>query len=84
MLTFMGNPTHMHADVTDQGSTTPITTPITTRDKIVSLIREKTDISQQELAEALEMTCGGIKYHINKMKQDGVLRHVGPARGGSW
>lgn len=88
MLTFQANPAHMRTTVLDQDRTTPITTPnttpITTRDKIASLIRAKPDISQQELAEALGMTRGGIKYHLNKMKQDGVLRHVGPARGGSW
>jgi len=84
MLTFQANPTHMRADVLDQGSTTPIATPITTQDKLVSLILAKPEISQQELAEALGLTRGGIKYHLNKMKLDGVLRHVGPARGGSW
>ncbi|AGB49583.1 putative transcriptional regulator with HTH domain [Methanomethylovorans hollandica DSM 15978] len=88
MLTFQANPAHMRADILDQGSTTPIatpiTTPITTQDKLVSLILAKPEISQQELAEALGLTRGGIKYHLNKMKLDGVLRHVGPARGGSW
>ncbi|WP_242492547.1 winged helix-turn-helix transcriptional regulator [Methanolobus psychrotolerans] len=88
MLTFQANPAHMRTTVLDQDRTTPITTPnttpITTRDKIASLIRAKPDISQQELAEAIGMTRGGIKYHLNKMKQDGMLRHVGPARGGSW
>jgi ATP-dependent DNA helicase RecG len=88
MLTFQANPAHMRADVLDQERTTPITipiiTPITTQDKLISLILAKPEISQQELAEALGLTRGGIKYHLNKMKQDGVLRHVGPARGGSW
>lgn len=87
MLMFQANPAHMRTDFLDQGSTTPITisitTPITTRDKLISLILAKPEISQQELAEALGLTRGGVKYHLNRMKRDGVLQHVGPARGGS-
>lgn len=100
MLTFKANPAHLHAAVLDQGKaaqettpitipittpiTIPITIPITTRDQLVSLIKARPDISQKELAEALGLTRGGIKYHLTRMKRDGVLRHVGPARGGSW
>jgi len=45
---------------------------------------ESPNISQQELAAALGLTRDGIRYHLNKMKRAGVIRHVGPARGGRW
>jgi ATP-dependent DNA helicase RecG len=72
-------------------STTPITTPIaasttpiTPRHQIMSLISENPDISQQELADTVGLTRDGIRYHLNKMKRAGEIRHVGPARGGRW
>ena len=64
--------------------TTPITTPISTQVQLASLILARPDISQQELAVALGLTRDGVKYHINKMKHDGVIRHMGPTRGGRW
>jgi ATP-dependent DNA helicase RecG len=83
MLTFRANPAHMQTVASEQGAlTTPITTPITTR--LMALLLANPGISQQELAVALGLTRDGIKYHLDKMKRDGVIRHVGPARGGRW
>ena len=88
MLTFLANSAHLSAIVSEQEriapETTPITTPIIPRNQLVSLILAKPDISQKELANALGMTRDGIKYHLTKMKREGVIRHVGPARGGHW
>jgi ATP-dependent DNA helicase RecG len=96
MLTFLSNSAHLSAIVSEQERiapeitpiatpiTTPITTPIIPRNQLVSLILAKPDISQKELANALGMTRDGIKYHLTKMKREGVIRHVGPARGGHW
>lgn len=64
--------------------TTPITTPIAAQHQLVSLILASPKISQQELAVALGLTRDGIRYHLNKMKHTGAIRHVGPARGGRW
>lgn len=93
MLTFRADPAHLQAAALDQGrgttpitaqETTPITTPISMQSQLVSLISENPDISQQDLAVALGLTREGIRYHLNKMKRAGTLRHVGPARGGRW
>ena len=88
MVTFHANPAHLQAVGLGKGETTPITTPITTaitsRDKLLSLIKDKPEISQQEMAEALGLTRNGIKYHLTKMKQEGLIRHVGQTRGGRW
>jgi ATP-dependent DNA helicase RecG len=92
MLTFQAKPQHPHATIR-QGKatpqdTTPITTPITTpmaaQRRLVTMILEKPDISQKELAAALDLTRDGIKYHLNKLKRKGLICHVGPARGGHW
>ncbi len=37
-----------------------------------------------ELAEALEMTTQGIEKQIAKLRREGRLRRVGPAKGGHW
>ncbi|HEY2737014.1 MAG TPA: ATP-binding protein, partial [Thermoanaerobaculia bacterium] len=95
LLTFRANPAHLQTaleqgEITTPiaGPTTPITTPMTTpispRHHLASLILESPEVSQQELADALGLTRDGIRYHLNKMKRAGVIRHVGPARGGRW
>jgi ATP-dependent DNA helicase RecG len=89
MLTFHANPDHISAAGSFNGvgttpNATPITTPITPQQQLRALIQAKPEISQKELASALGLTRDGIKYHLNRMKQDGVIRHTGPARGGRW
>jgi ATP-dependent DNA helicase RecG len=83
MLTFRADPAHLQS-VLEQSDTTPITTPVTAQNQLVSLILANPDISQQELALALGLTRDGVKYHLNRMKRAGVIRHVGPVRGGRW
>lgn len=60
MLTFHANPAPLQAAGLRMGSTTPITLPITTQkstqestqSKLRSLMPDKPDISEQEMAEA--------------------------------
>jgi ATP-dependent DNA helicase RecG len=93
MLTFRANLAHLQ-QVAESGQTTPITTPITTSiatpiatpitNRLLSLIRAHPESSQKELAETVGLTRHGIKYHLNKLKSAGLIRHVGPTRGGRW
>jgi len=55
-----------------------------TPQKIVALIRQKPEITRQELAAELGITDSGVKYHLKKMQDRGVLRRVGPDKGGHW
>lgn len=89
MLTFCATPAHLQTTGPElrEGATpitTQITTPISTRKRLLSLILAKPDISQQELAVTLGLTRDGVKYHVNNMKRNGMIRHVGPPRGGHW
>jgi ATP-dependent DNA helicase RecG len=52
--------------------------------KIIALIRQNPEITRQELAMELEITDSGVKYHLKKMQDKGLLRRVGPDRGGYW
>ena len=36
------------------------------------------------MAERLGITPDGVKYHLMKMRADGVVRHVGATKGGRW
>jgi len=55
MLTLRANPEHVKA----APASTPKTTPITTSENLLALIREKPDRSQGELADALGLTRDG-------------------------
>jgi ATP-dependent DNA helicase RecG len=68
--------------------TTPITTqettPIVEDHRLLLLIASDPQMTQAALAAALGMTRDGAKYHINKLKQEGVIRRVGSTRSGYW
>jgi ATP-dependent DNA helicase RecG len=65
------------------GHTTQITTQKTTQ-KILELIAGSPGISRNELAAEIGITADGIKYQLDKMRKQGVIKRVGPAKGGHW
>ncbi len=68
-----------------QGSTTQKTTQNLTQEKILALLKESSSLSRKELAEKIgDITEDGVKYHLDKLKQDGKIERVGGDRGGHW
>jgi hypothetical protein len=55
-----------------------------TRDKILRLIRVNPDISMETMASFLGLTRKGVEWQVRKLKQAGILRRVGPDKGGHW
>jgi len=55
-----------------------------TDQKIVDLMVETPDITIPELAEKLRRTERAIELQINKLKENQVIRRIGPAHGGHW
>lgn len=54
-------------------------------DRILAFLRENPSVSRREIAGALEgVTEGGVRYHLDKLKEIGRLRRIGPDRGGRW
>ncbi len=47
-------------------------------------MKEKPTMTRRELATVLGMTGDGVKYHLNQLKSNGVILHVGPTKGGHW
>ena len=55
-----------------------------TTQKIIEILKGNKEISTEQLAKMCGLTRDGINYQIRKLKQQGVLRRVGPDKGGHW
>ena len=60
------------------------TTQETTQERILALLKAQPSITRRELAARLSVSADGIKYHLEKMKSAGIIRHVGPTKSGHW
>lgn len=78
----------MFVTLTKAAPTTPITTPITTSKttlKILEILAADPKASSKDIASQLgNITADGVKYHLNQMKQDGLIKRIGSSRGGYW
>ena len=52
--------------------------------KILAIIKEKPEISRQEIADLIGLSEDGVKYQIQQLKTKGAIRRVGPDKGGYW
>lgn len=56
----------------------------TTADKILSLIEENPRHTAKSLSQAIGISAKGIEKQLAKLKSKGVIRRIGPDKGGSW
>ncbi|MBU4562855.1 winged helix-turn-helix transcriptional regulator, partial [bacterium] len=47
-------------------------------------IKNNPKITSAELAEILEITVKGVEWNIKKLKEEGIIKRIGPAKGGYW
>ena len=52
--------------------------------KIVDLIKERPEITTTEMAEIIGLTRRSIVNITNRLQEEGVIRRVGPDKGGHW
>ncbi|MDO8840965.1 ATP-binding protein, partial [Methanocalculus sp.] len=53
--------------------------------KILAIIRDKPTVGRREIAELLgDVSENSVKYLIERMKEDGIIRRIGPTKGGHW
>jgi ATP-dependent DNA helicase RecG len=52
--------------------------------KILKIVKENPRISKKAMAEAIGISTTAIDKNIEKLKTKGLLRHIGPAKGGHW
>jgi ATP-dependent DNA helicase RecG len=53
-------------------------------EKILALLKAEPGLAAREVAERLEITQRAVEKQIAKLREDGRLRRIGPARGGHW
>jgi len=61
-----------------------VKTRVKTRVKIIHLIKENPKITNREIAENTGLSVKGVEWNISKLKQKGLLKRIGPAKGGHW
>ncbi|MEX0966610.1 MAG: winged helix-turn-helix transcriptional regulator [Bacteroidia bacterium] len=64
-----------------EDGTTQMTTQIIS-EKILDLLRQYPTMSRKKLAEVLgDITEDGVKYHLDKLKEEGKIERIGGTRG---
>lgn len=55
-----------------------------TQAKIVKLLRENPYISAKMISDAIGIATRNVQVHIKKLQENGIIRRVGPDKGGHW
>lgn len=55
-----------------------------TEDVFLNALRKNPKISRKELSKMFMISEDGIKYRLNKLKNKGLIEHIGASRGGYW
>ncbi|MGZ9413835.1 winged helix-turn-helix transcriptional regulator [Mycoplasma sp. Z386] len=66
-------------------TTTKTTTKTTLKyDQILNLLEKNPLINTKEISEKLNITIDGVRYHLRKMKKEGLVRYEGSSKLGKW
>ena len=55
-----------------------------TRDAILDMILRNSKVTSILMAESLGINRSAVSKHLKKMQKDGIIRRVGPDKGGHW
>ena len=71
---------------TTQKTTRKTTQKLTAQQRaILDYLSEHPSASRKEITENVEnITEDGVKYNLNRLQQTGLIRRVGPDKGGYW
>ena len=58
--------------------------PIKSREKIVAWLSEDGKLSAAALAEKIGISAKAVEKHLANLKINGIIEHIGPAKGGYW
>lgn len=56
----------------------------TTQETILAEICKNPSTTREQLAEIVEISKEGVKWHLDKMKKLGLIKHLGLTKGGYW
>lgn len=54
------------------------------REKIISLIAEDGTLSASAIADIIGITPKAVEKHIARLKAEGIIKRIGPDKGGHW
>lgn len=57
---------------------------INTADRITALLKENPRHSAKSLAESIGISAKGVEKQLAKLKAQGIIRRIGPDKGGTW
>jgi ATP-dependent DNA helicase RecG len=52
--------------------------------KLLGIIMENPKITREEMALKTGLSIRGVEYNLNKLKEEGLIKRIGPAKGGHW
>lgn len=55
-----------------------------TQEKILETIKKTPTTTRAQLSDVIGITPDGIKKQLEKLKKSGIIKHVGPTKGGHW
>ncbi len=71
--------------VSKEAETTTQNTTQNTTQKILAILANNPKASRTDIANMLgDITEDGVKYHLDQMKQNGLIQRIGSPRGGHW
>ena len=53
-------------------------------EKILSIIEKNSKVTQDELTKLTGLTRRGVEWNIDQLKKQGILKRIGPDKGGYW
>lgn len=54
------------------------------REKIIGLLTEDGKLNAVALAEKVGITAKAVEKHLARLKAEGIIERIGPAKGGWW
>lgn len=79
-LKSIGEPSEKSREKTSKGGEKNIKS----REKIIALLAEDGKLSAVALAEKVGITAKAVEKHLARLKADGIIERIGPAKGGWW
>ena len=55
-----------------------------TRDVILDMIIQDAKVTSTQMAESLGINRSAVSKHLKKMQENGIIKRVGPDKGGHW
>jgi ATP-dependent DNA helicase RecG len=53
-------------------------------EKILTMLKAEPELTAKEIAKRLEISPRAVEKKISKLRKEGLLRRIGPAKGGHW